>query len=221
MIRLNKLIAERTGLSRRKADELIGAGKVTVAGTIAQIGQVVNEQDEISVNNQKLPPESKKLLVMLNKPPGYVTSRDGQGCQTIYDLLPPEFNKLKPIGRLDKNSSGLLLITDDGDLANSLAHPSANKLKIYEVTLEPELSLDDLKKITSGGVSLSDGRPSKFNIERLQKATYKIQIAEGRNRQIRRTFEALGYKVAQLHRKVFGPYDIGDLPAGKYKLIKY
>lgn len=154
---------------------------------------------------------------MLNKPAGYVCSRDGQGSRTVYDLLPPEMRALKPVGRLDKDSSGLLLLTNDGDLANNLTHPRYNKEKTYVVELHEPLSEPDRRKIGQG-VKLEDGI-SKLQIKNPAGKSFTVVMSEGRNRQIRRTFEALGYTVTKLHRTKFGPYALENLGPGK--LIRY
>jgi len=158
---------------------------------------------------------------MLNKPVGYVTSRRGQGGQTVYDLLPTDLHHLKPVGRLDKNSSGLLLLTDDGHLANELTHPSFQKIKVYEVTLDSELLPKDVERISHEGIKLDDGI-SKFQLDYISDDDHfkwRVTMTEGRNRQIRRTFEKLGYKVLSLHRTHFGPYQIGSLLSSEYKVL--
>ncbi len=141
------------------------------------------------------------------------------GSRTIYDLLPPEYHQLKPVGRLDKASSGLLLLTNDGQLANQLTHPRYGKTKVYEVTLDKPLQADHQKQIEQG-VQLSDG-PSQLNLKPLNINTnrYKVTMSEGRNRQIRRTFAALGDGVTTLHRTQFGPYQLDNLPSGQARIL--
>jgi 23S rRNA pseudouridine2605 synthase len=151
---------------------------------------------------------------MMNKPVGYVVSRNGQGSPTIYSLLPLQYHKLKPVGRLDKASSGLLLLTNDGNLANDLTHPSKQKVKIYEISLNLPLQPLHRQMISDHGIELEDGN-SKLQLERREEGNDKdwtVTMHEGRNRQIRRTFGALGYDVTKLHRTQFGPYKL-DLPA--------
>jgi 23S rRNA pseudouridine2605 synthase len=158
---------------------------------------------------------------MLNKPVGYVCSRNGQGSKTVYDLLPPEYQQLKTVGRLDKDSSGLLLLTNDGQLAQELTHPSQQKRKVYEVTLDKPLQPLHRQMISDHGVSLEDG-PSKLELERQHDGDdtkWIVTMHEGRNRQIRRTFAALGYEVIQLHRTKFGNYQLGTLQKGKLKAL--
>lgn len=207
------------GVSRREADELIERGAVTINGTPAQLGARATPQDEIIVNGKRVEPVADHLYLLLNKPVGYVCSRRAQGeSPTIYELLPQEYHHLKTVGRLDKNSSGLLLLSNDGDFTYRMTHPKFYKTKVYEVQLERELAPLHQQMISDFGVQLEDG-PSKFTIQRTDGAinTYQITMHEGRNRQIRRTFGALGYAVTALHRTDFGDYTLGDIQPGKYE----
>jgi 23S rRNA pseudouridine2605 synthase len=217
-MRLNKFIAQATGLSRRAADAAIEQGRVAVNGQQALMGQQLVEGDAVTLDNQPVTSDVKPLTIILNKPVGYVCSRNGQGSQTIYDLLPEELHILKPVGRLDKDSSGLLLLTNDGELANQLTHPRYQKTKIYEITLDRPLQPLHQQMITDHGVMLDDG-PSKLQIEKLDETGQRLRITmhEGRNRQIRRTFAALGYEVVTLCRIQFGNYQITDLLPGHYQ----
>ena len=207
-MRLNKYIASGTDMSRRRADVYIDAGRVTINGTVAVPGQAVQEGDVVEVEGMLVTPPETLTTIMLNKPRGVVVSRDGQGSDTVYELLPPEYQRLNPIGRLDKDSSGLLLLTNDGQLAQTLSHPSHQKLKIYEVTIDKALQPLHRQMISDHGLQLSDGL-SRLQLDRIHYGNdldWRIAMHEGRNRQIRRTFEALGYTVTALHRKHFGPY---------------
>lgn len=229
-MRLNKFIAQATGMARRKADEAIDNGRVKVNDLKAEQGQQVINQDMVTLDGLILS-AAMTQTIMLNKPVGYVCSRDGQGSQTIYDLLPSELHNLKPVGRLDKDSSGLLVLTNDGDLANHLTHPKYGKSKIYEAEINKSLKPHDFAAITTSGVKVAD-YTSKFQLQKLEISSQKlakqlvpnsqflVTLTEGRNRQIRRTFEALGYKVTRLHRTQFGPYQIGDLQAGASQSVK-
>lgn len=214
-MRINQFIAQATGLSRRKADDLILDGNVTVNNQVAEAGQLVSSKDKIKINGQILGAQ-KTRTILLHKPVGYVCSRNGQGNKTVYDILPSQLHSLKPVGRLDKDSSGLLLMTNDGELANSLTHPRYQKDKIYEVILDKPLSIEHKKSIESG-VKLSDYE-SKLKLKGVSK-NWIITMSEGKNRQIRRTFEALGYHVTSLHRTHFGPYSLGNLSAEQHKYI--
>jgi 23S rRNA pseudouridine2605 synthase len=213
-MRINQFIALSTGLSRREADKLIETGQITVGGVTAKLGMdIAPDTSVIFKDNQLKLPATQTIL--LNKPAGYVCSRDGQGSKTIYDLLPTELHGLKPVGRLDKDSSGLLLLTNDGNLAQLLTHPSNQKEKTYEVELDKELSGEDSSKIEHG-VELEDGI-SKLRMQGAGKK-WIVTMHEGRNRQIRRTFEAIGYTVTKLHRTNFGTYSLDTLESGKYKI---
>lgn len=214
-MRVNRYVAAAVGIGRRKADVLIAAGKVTINGNKATLGDEVNLGDIVKVNNQVVGLQVKQTI-MLNKPVGYICSRDGQGNKTIYDILPSDYHNLNPVGRLDKDSSGLLLLTNDGDFAQSLSHPSAQKDKIYTVELDKTLDSQDREQIEKG-VVMGDGI-SKLELGGQDK-NWTVTMHEGRNRQIRRTFETLGYIVQKLHRTSFGEYQLGDLESGKYKVM--
>jgi 23S rRNA pseudouridine2605 synthase len=211
-MRLNRYIAFTTGHSRRNADKLIAEGKVFVNGSLASIGTAVQEGDKVTVEGKQTS-TPKTTTIMLHKPVGYVCSRDGQGSKTVYELLPQELSPLKPVGRLDKDSSGLLLLTNDGNLANQLTHPRYAKQKIYKVTLNKPLPERDRQQLESG-VQLEDG-PSSLSLSGHSK-DWHVTLREGRNRQIRRTFEALGYRVTALHRTHFGPFELGNLKSGTF-----
>lgn len=233
-MRLNKYIALATGISRRVADDAIAAGKVTVNDNAAELGQHIDtEKDVVKLGNKPLTAPEKPLTIMLNKPAGYVCSRDGQGSKTIYDLIPEKYHQLKPVGRLDKDSSGLILLTNDGTLAFKLTHPSFQKEKVYEVRLDKPLTSEALHSLDKG-VMLEDGISklgvrAKRQVPRDKKthdsylmthdSAYEVRMSEGRNRQIRRTFEALGYKIKRLHRNSFGPYELGDLRSGGANVV--
>jgi 23S rRNA pseudouridine2605 synthase len=216
-MRLNKFIASATGMSRRAADKAIEWGRVTINGEVASAGQQAADSDQVTLDGNPVVLQTTEITILLNKPVGYICSRDGQGGKTVYDLLPESLHHLKPVGRLDKNSSGLLLLTTDGDLAHKLTHPSFEKIKRYKIALNKDLSEDDFEKITKRGVMLDDGK-STFDLDFVndQNKEWKVAMNEGRNRQIRRTFEALGYNVVKLHRTHFGDYQLGSLARGQY-----
>lgn len=220
--RLNKYLALQLGTSRREADELIEKKKVTINGKVAPLGARIHPGDTITVNGKTLEAETSYRYISLNKPVGYVCSRRAQGSNpTIYELLPPKLHALKPVGRLDKNSSGLLLLTNDGDFAFQMTHPKFHKIKIYKITLDKELEPLHQQMISDHGIQLEDG-VSKLQLERLAETSRKqwqVTMSEGRNRQIRRTFSALGYEVLKLHRTHFGNYTLSDLKAGQYLTI--
>jgi pseudouridine synthase len=215
-MRLNQYIALHTGISRRSADRLIKEGRVSVNGQAPLIGHQVTQHDKVDVSGLTIKNKVKLITIILNKPTGYVCSRNGQGSKTIYDLIPEGLHHLKSVGRLDKDSSGLLLMTNDGKLANELTHPFHRKRKVYEVELNKTLTPHDKANIEVG-VDLEDGI-SKLNLKGSD-TRWSITMHEGKNRQIRRTFGALGYKVQKLHRTQFGSYSLGNLKQGDYKAV--
>ena len=216
LIRLNKFLSTNYGISRREADELISAGKVLINGQKAVLGARIGKNDEVLLSGKEVL-ESKLRYFALNKPVGYVCSKKRQGdTPTIYELLPSELQSLKSVGRLDKDSSGIILLTNDGDFSFKMTHPSFHKTKIYEVELDRDLAPLHRQMIADFGINLQDG-VSKLGLERITgEKKWRVTMSEGRNRQIRRTFEAVGYKVVKLHRTTFGPYSLSGLKPGKY-----
>lgn len=221
-IRLNKHLALQLGVSRREADNLIESGKVTINGTAATLGARFMLGDDIQVSGASITDDAALQYVAFNKPVGYVCSRRAQGDNpTIYDLLPTEYHKLKPVGRLDKDSSGLLILTNDGDFAFRMTHPQFAKVKVYKVRLDHDLEPLHQQMISDYGVNLEDGN-SLLQLERLSddnRHEWQVTMKEGRNRQIRRTFAALGYTVIKLHRVQFGNYSLGDMKSNDYQTV--
>ena len=221
--RLNKFLSEKVGLSRREADNLIADGKVLVNQQPAVLGARISETDEIICDGKIISTKKPEYIyLMLNKPVGYVSSRKAQGeVPTLYELLPEKYQKLKTVGRLDKNSSGLILLTNDGDFAFKHTHPKFYKLKTYLVELDQTLAPLHQQEISDFGIHLEDGL-SKLFLTKLDdgRLKWQVEMSEGRNRQIRRTFAALGYKVVKLHRIEFGHYQLGDLKTGEFKLVE-
>jgi 23S rRNA pseudouridine2605 synthase len=223
-MRLNRFIASNTDLSRRKADDLIAAGKVVINRQVANLGTVVSAHDTILIDGKKINLKTTEhRIVLLHKPVGYVCSRDGQGSPTVYDLLQKSMQQLNIAGRLDKDSSGLVVLTDDGILMQELTHPSNDKEKVYIITLSKPLADGEIARIAKG-VDIGDKKvskllvlPLKSNVLNLKSPLYEVRIYEGRNRQIRRSFEALGYHVVSLHRTQLGPYKLGSLVPKQYK----
>ncbi len=223
-IRLNKFLAQALGISRREADDIIASGKVLIDEKPAVLGQRIDKSNKVCYNDKIIPFEEagKFLYVALNKPEGYVCSRKQQGdAPTIYDLLPEDLRALKTVGRLDKNSSGLILLTNDGDFAFKMTHPKFYKTKIYEVELDRALEPLHQQMIADFGIEIGDG-VSKLGLTRLndERTKFEVTMSEGRNRQIRRTFAAVGYDVVKLHRKQFGNYVLDDLKPGEYLFLK-
>lgn len=221
-LRLNKFLAERIGISRRQADDLIAGGKIQVNGKNAQLGARIDNTCKVCYNNKIIPFETSYIYLAMNKPVGYVCSRRQQGdSPTIYSILPKQYQTLKTVGRLDKDSSGIILLTNDGDFAFQMTHPKFVKEKIYEVTLDRALEPLHQQMIADFGIDLLDGK-SKLGLEKLDEArkSWRVYMSEGRNRQIRRTFAAVGYQVEKLHRIQFGKYQLNNLPAGKFTEIE-
>jgi 23S rRNA pseudouridine2605 synthase len=213
-MRINRYVASAAGIGRRQADKLIAEGQIEVDGKPAVTGQDVSEHQAVTLNHRQLELPKTSTTIILNKPVGLVVSRDGQGADTIYSILPENYQLLKPVGRLDKDSSGLLIMTNDGALSQRLAHPSFNKQKVYQVTLDRDISKADQNSIVKG-VRLEDGI-SKFEINSSSSNYLVVTLSEGRNRQIRRTFKTLGYNVTKLNRIKFGQYDLESLASGQY-----
>lgn len=222
LIRLNKYLALHLGVSRREADDMIANGRVVVNGKPAQLGQQITAADNISVDGAKANEHVEYTYLAFHKPRGYVCSRKQQGSTpTIYSLLPSKYHHLKPVGRLDADSSGLILLTNDGDFAHRMTHPKFAKQKIYLVTLDRELEPLHQQMINDFGVQLDDG-PSKLTLERQHddsRTQWIVRMSEGRNRQIRRTFNALGYNVIKLHRTQFGDYRLDSLKRSNFQEI--
>ena len=225
-VRLNKFLAERLGISRRQADDAIAADKVTVNGETATLGARINinsidKIDEVCYNGDKVGGAVSYIYLAVNKPVGYLCSKRSQGdFPTIYELLPKEYQKLKTVGRLDRDSSGLILLTNDGDFAFQATHPQFQKTKVYEVELDRALEPLHQQEISDFGIEIGDG-VSKLGLTRMDDSRKKWQVtmSEGRNRQIRRTFAALGYEVVKLHRIQFGKYQLAGLKPGKFEVV--
>jgi 23S rRNA pseudouridine2605 synthase len=232
-MRLNKFIAHSAGLSRREADDAIERGRVKVNGAVASLGTQVNPSDIVILDGVTIGAQSNYTYLLLNKPVGYVCSRRAQGdAPTIYSLLPQRYNVLKTVGRLDRESSGLIMLTDDGDFAHRMTHPSFSKTKVYEVELDQPLAPLHQQMISDHGIDLDDGKsrftvtsaepgiaPLPSSIIRHPSHMYEVHMQEGRNRQIRRTFAALGYTVTRLHRTTFGPYTLTNEKPGEFHLV--
>lgn len=219
-VRLSKLLAAHLGVGRRQADALIEQGRVTCNGHTAMLGERAEVHDVITLDGKtiSLGEAPAMIYVLFNKPVGYVCSRRQQGeAPTIYSLLPRKYYHLQPVGRLDKDSSGLLLLTNDGDFALKMTHPRFGKQKQYEIALDAPLQPLHRQMISDHGIELPDGH-SRLQLERLKEGDdtqWRVLMHEGRNRQIRRTFAALGYTVTRLHRTQFGPFELATLADGQ------
>lgn len=221
LIRLNRYVANAGVCSRREADTYITAGNVTVNGkTITEMGHKVKLTDIVKFDGRLLNPQ-KKEYVLLNKPKNFITTTsDERGRRTVMELISKASkSRLVPVGRLDRNTTGLLLFTNDGDLSKKLTHPRHGIRKIYHVELNKNLTIEDLKKIQTG-ITLDDG-PIKVDevsyINNSPKREVGIEIHSGRNRIVRRIFEHLGYDVKKLDRVIFAGLTKKDLPRGHWR----
>lgn len=221
-IRLQKHLSECGIASRRKAEELIAAGKVKINGHIAEIGSKVDpKRDKVTVRGRAVVPVNEKVYIMLNKPRGFVTTMsDELGRKTVSDLVADAGNRIFPVGRLDRDSEGLLIMTNDGDFANKLTHPSSHVNKTYRVTVKGAAEEEQLLKMKEGIVL--DGRKTLpcdcFIAERKPDRTVLIFVLnEGRNRQIRRMCEAVGLEVLRLKRTEIAGVKLGMLSQGKWR----
>ncbi|MBU0596797.1 rRNA pseudouridine synthase [Patescibacteria group bacterium] len=234
LVRLQKAIADAGICSRRKAEELISLGKVEVNGKVVQeMGNKVNiSKDEIKVESRKLKVESNNIYILLNKPTGYICSASNKQGKSVLDLLTSENSlthkpinpfRLYPVGRLDKDSDGLVLLTNDGELTDLLTHPRYEHEKEYEVNISKNLSSTDQKKLESNMIIGEDnvrGLKIKKILNNKKGQTVTVVLKEGKNRQIRRMFGQFGYDVLSLRRIRMGELKLGTLPIGKWKKIK-
>ncbi|MDP4133535.1 MAG: pseudouridine synthase [Bacillota bacterium] len=223
MMRLQKFMATCGTSSRRKAEDIIKAGRVTVNGDIIKdMGIIVNEEaDIVLVDGTKISIEQKKRYIILNKPRGYITSAEDQfGRSTVMDLVEDIPERIYPIGRLDYDTEGLLLLTNDGDFACSIAHPKNNINKVYIAKVIGDINEKNVEKLKKGviidGRKTASAKVSVLNIDG-KTSEIKIVIHEGRNRQVRKMFEAVGCRVTDLKRVAVGKFNIGSLQLGKWR----
>ncbi len=222
-VRLNKFIANSGACSRREADNFILAGVVTVNGeVVTELGTKVNiYTDDVRFNGERLKGEAKVYIVM-NKPKGFVTTAsDPHADKTVMDLLKGCDSRVFPVGRLDKNTTGVLMFTNDGEIAEKLTHPSYDKKKIYQVSLDSKLRQEDYEKILSG-IDLPDGRIAADELEYIEEDDHRklgIEIHSGKNRIVRRIFESLGYEVKALDRVYFAGLTKRGLKRGEWRFL--
>jgi 23S rRNA pseudouridine2605 synthase len=219
-MRLQKFFSDCGILSRRAAEAEIAAGKVKVNGVVAQIGDSIDpDVDIVEYNGKRIRPRTstKRHYIMLNKPRGYVTTmQDEKGRPTVANLTAGVGTRVYPVGRLDMDSEGLLLLTDDGEFANQLTHPKHEIPKIYHVTLSKVLTKEALAALRAP-MELDGYRLQPVSVKKLAPDTVQMNLYEGRNRQIRRMCEAVGLKVIRLQRVAVGDLSLGDLPLGKWR----
>ena len=214
-VRLNAFLARSGVASRRKADELIKAGRITVNGAPGQLNTVVGARDSVAVDGKEIA-RQRLAYVLLHKPTGVVTTaKDPQGRPTVVDLVPRE-PRVVPVGRLDVNTTGALLLTNDGALAHRLAHPRYGVEKTYVAAVQGDPN-DAALAALRDGVELEDGRTAPARARRLARGRVELVIHEGRNHQVRRMLEAVGHPVNHLHRSVYAGLTVDGLEAGAWR----
>ena len=226
-VRIQKIISQSGFCSRRKAEELIAQGRVKVNGRPCTLGdKALAGKDIITVDGERIMVNNKRTLyyIMLHKPRGYVTTmNDELGRKCVTELVSDIPERVYPVGRLDKNSEGLLLLTNDGSFANDIMHPSRHVSKTYRVTVRPDINDDQLVALASG-VEIDGRKTAECSVVVLDKVPGRVvlqmTIHEGRNRQIRKMCEAVGLEVARLKRTSIGPLKLGMLKPGEYRELK-
>jgi len=217
-VRLNAYLARAGVASRRGADELIKAGRVTVNGEPGQLNTFVQSRDRVAVDGERVALQ-RLAYVLLHKPAGVVTTaRDPQGRPTVVELVPSE-PRVVPVGRLDADTTGALLLTNDGPLAHRLAHPRYGVEKVYEAEVEgapDDAALDALRN----GIELEDGPTSPARVRRLAPTRIELALHEGRNRQVRRMLEAVGHPVRALHRSAYAGLTLEGLEPGRWRELE-
>ena len=223
-MRLQKFMADCGVASRRACEQIINDGRVTVNGIPAVLGMSVEEGDEVVLDGKRIRPAQKRVVLMLYKPRGVVsTSSDESGRKTVQAFVSGLPYRLYNVGRLDLNSEGLLLMTNDGELCNLLTHPRYGVEKTYRVVCDGTLSASEIALLTNG-VALEDGLTAPAKVGNIRKSTtggtaFSITIHEGRNRQIRRMLEAVGHRTLRLKREAYGPLKLGDLKPGEWRVL--
>lgn len=224
-LRINKYIAHTGYCSRRKADELIIEGKVRINGkVVTDFSVAVKDQDKVTINGKSVSPVKEYTYIRYYKPAGYITTKsDEKGRKTIYDILPPEVQNLKPIGRLDKASTGLIIMTDDGDLINKMTHPSVKIPKIYRVCVQGKIDQNDLIRWAKG-IEIEKGKIAYAEAEVIEfdngNTVLTVILRQGMNRQIRKMADAIGHPVISLKRTHHGSIDLLGLQKGAFKYLK-
>lgn len=225
-IRLHKRIADSGLCSRRTAEKWILEGRVKVDGKLVKVlGSKVTGDQEVTVNGKALAGSTKTITLMMNKPVGIVCTRsDPEGRRTVMDLLPPAYRHLKPVGRLDQDTEGLLLLTSDGDLCLRLTHPRFEHKKTYLIQIEGKLTQEDEKRIREGRFQIAGRLLNPMELKILKQKSdlteLELTLTEGRKRQIRRIFDRLGHTVLRLRRVAINTLDLGKLKPGSFRLLK-
>lgn len=216
-MRINKYIANSGITSRRKAEEYIIQGKVYVNGQkITDLSKNISENDEVILNGKKIKLEDEKIYLVLNKPKGYITTSNEQfGRKCIMDLVDEKF-RVFPVGRLDMDTEGIIILTNDGNFANELMHPSNEIYKTYIARLDYDVSENEIN-VLCNGVDIGGYITQKAIVKKIKRNVVSISISEGKNRQIRKMFEAIGKKVVKLKRISIGNFEPKDIAIGQYK----
>jgi 23S rRNA pseudouridine2605 synthase len=214
-MRLAKFLAHAGVASRRAAEDIVRAGRVTVGGeVVTDPARDVDESSAVAVDGTALKPARERIVYAVHKPAGVVsTARDTHGRPTIVELAPKGAGRLYPVGRLDIDTTGLILLTNDGELAQKLTHPSFQVPKTYRARVRGHVSQEDLRRLREG-LELDDGRTAPARAKRLDDGEVELVITEGRKRQVRRMLEAVGHPVLELRRVAFGPLRLGGLKPG-------
>ena len=225
-MRINKYLASTGLASRRKCEEFVLNGRVTVDGkVVSNLAFDVSENSKVKVDGNLVAPPTNFTYLMMHKPKGYLTTvSDDRERKTVMDLLPKEFKHLKPVGRLDYNSEGLLLFTNDGDVAQKLMRPAREVVKTYSVKVEGEVTPSDVEEMQKG-VELLDGTKFKSCVIKIlevkeRKTKLEVLLTEGKNREIRKIFDKFGYNVIFLKRVAIGTIKLGGLTRGTCRLLK-
>ena len=221
-IRLQKYLSQCAVASRRKSEELIASGKVKVNGKVAGLGDKINpKRDTVTVSGKKIVSSKKHYYIMLHKPRGFITTMDDElGRKCVAELVKDVGARVYPVGRLDRDSEGLLIMTNDGEFANYLTHPSKHVPKTYRVTVRPDVTEEQLIAFNEG-IEIDGRKTAPADAHIIEKSENRVVLEvilhEGRNRQIRRMCETLGLEVARLKRTHIGSLKLGMLPQGKWR----
>ena len=221
-MRLAKFLAHAGVASRRGAEEIIGEGRVSVAGEIVtDPARDVDVDSGVAVDGRFLEGVEERMVFIVHKPKGVLsTARDTHGRKTVIDLVPARGARLYPVGRLDQDSTGIILVTNDGDLAQRMTHPSYEVPRVYRATVHPSPVPEHALRTLREGVDLDDGRTAPAKVRQLKPGVLELTIHEGRNHQVRRMCEAVGHRVRTLQRIRFGPLRLDDLPEGAHRRLK-